>query len=48
MRSYYEYVDDGEYEALFDLFAEDVTYERVRFGNHRGTPGIGIGTLRLS
>lgn len=28
VRSYYEYVDDEEYESLFDLFAADVTYER--------------------
>ena len=28
VRSYYEYVDDGAYDALVDLFAETVTYER--------------------
>jgi len=28
VRSYYEHVDDSEYEALFDLFAEDTTYGR--------------------
>lgn len=28
LRSYYEYVDGEEYENLFDLFAEDIVYER--------------------
>ena len=28
LRSYYEYVDAEDYEALFDLFAEDIVYER--------------------
>jgi len=28
VRDYYDYVDDGDYEALFELFAEDVSYER--------------------
>jgi ketosteroid isomerase-like protein len=28
VRSYYERVDDGAYEALLDLFAGDVTYDR--------------------
>jgi len=28
VRDYYDYVDDEDYEALFGLFAEDVTYER--------------------
>jgi len=28
VRDYYDYVDEENYEALFALFAEDVTYER--------------------
>jgi hypothetical protein len=28
VRSYYDYVDDEDYEALFDLFASDVVYHR--------------------
>ena len=28
VRDYYEYVDDEDYESVFALFAEDVTYER--------------------
>ena len=38
VRSYYEYVDDGKYEALFDLFAEDVTYERPGSETIEGLP----------
>ncbi len=28
VRRYYELVDEGAYEPLFDLFADDVVYER--------------------
>lgn len=28
VREYYEYVDSGDYESMFSLFADDVTYER--------------------
>lgn len=28
LESYYEYVDAAEYDALFDLFAEDIVYHR--------------------
>lgn len=28
VRAYYDYVDAEDYDALFALFAEDVTYER--------------------
>ncbi|WP_135828874.1 ester cyclase [Halorussus halobius] len=28
VRDYYDYVDAEEYESLFDLFADDVTYDR--------------------
>ena len=28
LRSYYDYVDAEDYEQLFDLFAQDIVYER--------------------
>lgn len=37
VRSYYEYVDEGDYETMFDLFADDITYERPGQGAIEGT-----------
>lgn len=36
VRSYYEYVDAEAYEDLFDLFADDITYERPGQGSLNG------------
>lgn len=38
VRSYYDYVDAEEYEALFSLFADDIVYERP---GHDPIEGIG-------
>ena len=36
VRQYYEYIDAEDYEAVFSLFAEDVTYERPGQSNLSG------------
>ncbi|WP_247001957.1 nuclear transport factor 2 family protein [Halosolutus gelatinilyticus] len=36
LESYYDYVDDGETEALLELFADDVRYERPGQGTIEG------------
>ena len=36
VRNYYEYVDAEEYESVFGLFADDVTYERPGQSNLSG------------
>ncbi|MFC7080909.1 nuclear transport factor 2 family protein [Halorussus caseinilyticus] len=36
VRSYYEYIDAEDYEAVFSLFADDVTYERPGQSNLSG------------
>jgi ketosteroid isomerase-like protein len=36
VRQYYEYVDAEDYDAVFSLFAEDVTYERPGQANLSG------------
>jgi len=36
VRQYYQYIDAEEYESVFSLFAEDVTYERPGQANLSG------------
>jgi ketosteroid isomerase-like protein len=36
VRQYYDYIDADDYEAVFSLFAEDVTYERPGQSNLSG------------
>ena len=36
VRQYYEYIDAEDYESVFSLFAEDVTYERPGQANLSG------------
>jgi len=36
VRDYYDYIDSEEYESVFSLFADDVTYERPGQSNLSG------------
>jgi ketosteroid isomerase-like protein len=36
VRNYYDYIDAEEYESMFGLFADDVTYERPGQSNLSG------------
>jgi ketosteroid isomerase-like protein len=40
VRQYYVYVDDEDYESVFGLFAEDVTYERPGQANLSGMAAL--------